>query len=287
MNRFASHAVVALSCAALSAALVAPGAAGAATSQRRLKVTSFTQDAVSGVLRNETLEFRFSTRVRRGSVDDQTVRVVTADDVPVVGALSVQGHVVRFDPTRTQQNYDASLAPGAVVEPDLPAGFAANTVFAVTIPGAPERHTVRSARGRLPQTFSSLFTTGTHYRDLVAGPPSHVGNPGPGLFAFDPPRDGASGLIAENAALVLEFSEPIEIATLVPGVTVIVARGTEPVIGTIREDPAAHNGRRFRFEPTSGWGFGDGNTGNLTVNLTTGITDLAGNALSSPVGPGN
>lgn len=160
--------VAAVICAALSATLLAQPAESSPDSRERLLVTSFNLDAVSGVLRDEPLVIRFSSKVRRRSVDERTVRI-TANAVPVEGARIAQGNVVRFDPTRTQANYEASRVRGAQVEPDRPEGFDANTVFTLVIPGEPELHVVRNARGRLRRTFASFFATGARY--LEPAPP--------------------------------------------------------------------------------------------------------------------
>jgi Big-like domain-containing protein len=268
---------------ALAATWSASPAKAAPAAGQRLFITSFSQDGRADVERNETLVFAFSTRLRRRSVDDRTLRIVDAEGVPARGARIVQGNKVFFDPTRTQRNFDQSRLPNTTVtEKDNLRGLAANHDFVVTIPAAPGRHVLRGVGGRIVRRFTGGFRTNERYSDPVPGQPSFVGDHGSGLFGFDPPR-GDGGLLDENAAVVLEFSEPILPTTLVPGTTVIVERGGIPVDGTIREDPVT-NGRRFLFEPNGGWGFDVRPDGDITVKLTTGITDLAGNALKQPVG---
>jgi hypothetical protein len=249
-----------------------------------LVLTSFVQRDRIDVLRNATLELRFSSPIKKGSVDDSTLQVnavTVAGPVPAVGARMVKGNVVRFDPARTQANFDASRAPrSAVTLQDHPFGFAATQDYEVRIPAG-----VRSLRGRagrrIERTVAVRFRTTTAYDDPVPGQPSFVGDHGTGLLGFIPPRDGATGTVDPNAEVVFEFSEPMLLESLDPASTILVTNpGTgERVSGSIRADPADATGRRFLFAPSAGavW--------DVQITLLNGITDLAGNPLKRAVGP--
>lgn len=276
--------------AGLLALATAPSVAAPGPAHGRLVLTSFLQADRTDVLRNEVLEFRFSAPLRKGSVDLRTLQVneVIAGGVrPAQGARIVTGNLVRFDPTRTQSNYDASVAPNTwFLEGDRPEGLPGWTNFVVTVPvAAPGRRALRSRDGRpLERAFSSTFRTTNGCLDPVAGQPRFIGDHGTGVIGFDPPRHAATGLVDDDAAVVLEFSEPILTESLRPGETVLVTNlGTGAAVdGTVTPDAQAPSGRRFLFRPTGGFG---GQGGAVQVALTTGVTDLAGNPLQRPVGP--
>lgn len=256
-----------------------------------LVLTSFVQNGRTDVQRNESLVFKFSAVVRKGSVDQRTIRVLQQTGTgtkQALGALIPKANVVRFDPTRTQRNYDDSLRPNSeVTEGDNPAGFESFTDFLVQIPGPPEIKLLRSARNdRILQPFSGQFRTNERYDDLYPGQPYFIGSAASGNLGFDPPRSGATGLVDEDAVILLEFSEPVNIDTLDPSTTVLVTRVrvNEAVPGFIRLDPNDRSGRSFQFVPSLGFGSDVANLAgwDIRVTLTEGITDLAGNPLKRP-----
>jgi hypothetical protein len=152
-------------------------------------------------------------------------------------------------------------------------GFAANRTYAVKIPGVPALKVIRNGNSPMRHTFSTTFTTSGRYTDPIPGPPRFV------EVGFDPPRHAANGLIDDDADIVLGFNEPIAIETLVPGTTVIVRRGAEQIAGEIRRHNSSE--RYFRFVPTHGLDLDASRR--LSIQLTTDITDLAGNRLERPV----
>lgn len=285
--------------AGLAAAATLAGSAGVAEAKRQkvdpalfrapLVLTSFVQNNRTDVRRNERLEFKFSSVLRPQSVDARTLRILQqtgAGAKQAVGALIPRANVVYFDPTRTQRNYDDSQLPNSTItEGDNPAGFDSYTDFVIKVPGPPEIRTLRNARGeRIRQEFNGAFGTNDRYDDPVAGQPYFVGTAG--NLAFDPPRSGATGLVDEDAVILLEFSEPINIDTLDPSSTVLVTRVrvNEAVPGYIRLDPSDRSGRKFQFVPSLGFGsdIANGAGWDIQVQLTEGITDLAGNPLKRP-----
>jgi hypothetical protein len=285
--RFAAAAVVSAGALALSAQTGHAGSGGA-----KFLMTSFVQNGRTDVRRNEMLEFKFTMPVRKGSVDDRTIRVAENTGTgtkPAIGARVTRGNVVRVDPTRTQKNYDDSKKPNSTItEKDHATGYSAYQDFTIDIPALPELHTLRNNHGdRLAQIFTGNFRTNAVYNDPVPGQPYFVGDHGTGLLGFDPPRSGATGLVDEDAVIVLEFSEPILIDTLDPSATIIVLRYTvgEQVPGFIKQDPNEPSGRRFLFVPSVGFGtdVAQQQGWDIQVTLTSGITDLAGNKLKRPV----
>ncbi|MCE9635956.1 MAG: Ig-like domain-containing protein [Planctomycetes bacterium] len=256
-----------------------------------LVLTSFVQNNRVDVKRNEPLTFKFSAVVKKGSLDSRSLRVLqqTGSGTKLsIGALIVTSNVVKFDPTRTQRNYDDSQRPDSVVTTgDNASGFASFTDYLVQIPGPPELHTLQNARGnRIIQGFSGSFRTSSTYSDLVAGQPYFIGEGGTGNLGFDPPRSGSTGLVDEDALIELEFSEPVDIDTLDPSSSVLVTRVrvSEAVPGYIRLNPNDRSGRKFQFVPSLGFGSDEVNLAgwDIQVVLNEGIRDLAGNPLKRP-----
>jgi hypothetical protein len=285
---------VALLSASFCAFATRDGIAAPTRERGPLILTAFVQNGRTDVIRNEVLEFRFSRSVRRGSVDLRTLQVneITAQgSKPAEGSRFVSGNVVRFDPRRSQANVDALRRwDTTFIEADRPDGLAGGTLFEVRIPAYVTR-TLRALDGRrVAREYLSHFSTGHVCIDAEVGQPSFVGDHGTGVLGFNPPRSAATGLVDDDAVIVIEFSEPIRTESLVPGATVIVRRITTgaDVTGTIVPDTDYPSGRRFRFVPDGGFGSQSPGQGwDIAVSLTTGITDIAGNALkraySAPV----
>jgi hypothetical protein len=248
--------------------VAAPGSPGG-----RFVLTSFVQRGRTDVRRNEMLEFRFSAPLRRGSVDLRTLQVnelIPEGRRPVTGARIVQGNVVRLDPRRTQRNYDEAQLPNSIVtERDHEVGFPASAQFEVQIRNGKDKLVLRARDGRrIARRYFATFGTNTLYDDPVPGQPS-CGNAYGSLRLVDP-----------DSTIELTFSEPILPASMRLGDTVIVERtdGTD-VAGTLLPDPANDNLNVWRFTPSDGYGAG----ADIQVAVTTGVTDLAGNALKRPV----
>lgn len=256
-----------------------------------LLLTSFVQDGRTDVARNEVLEFKFSSLVRGSSVDARTIRILEQSGAgarQATGALITRANVVRFDPTRSQRNYDESRKPDStVIEGDNPSGFDAYTDYVIEIPGPPDLHVLKNARGdRIRHRADGGCRTNASYFDPVPGQPYFVGSGMTGNLGFDPPRSGATGLVDEDALILLEFSEPIDIDTLDPSSTITVTRirVNEQVPGFVRLDPSDRSGKRFQFVPSLGFGSDVANLSgwDIEVKLTEGIKDLAGNPLKRP-----
>lgn len=292
--RFAAATALCATAAAVTAheAEARPKRVRDALMRKPLVLTSFVEDDRSDVRRNERLTFKFSAIVKKNTIDERSLRITEITPTgnrPAVGARIPRGNVIYFDPTRSQRNFDASRRPNSTVtEKDHPAGFNAFQDYAIDIPGPPELHVLKNGRGeRILQRFTGAFRTNNSYDDPVPGQPYFVGDFGNGQLGFDPPRGGASGLVDEDAQIILEFSEPINIDTLDPSTTVIVERVSvnEQVPGFIKADPNEPSGRRFLFVPSLGFGSDEANKRgwSIRVTLTQGITDLAGNGLKRPV----
>ena len=82
--------------------------------------------------------------------------------------------------------------------------------------------------------------------------------------------NGATG-VAVNAAISVIFSEPMDAATI-NAATFTVKAGTTAVPGTVN-----YSGTTATFTPTGNWA----NSTSYTATVTTGVKDLAGNALST------
>lgn len=262
-----------------------------------LVLTSFVQEGRTDVRRNETLKFKFSALLKKKSVSRRTVRIsaVTSNGlVPATGAFKVRGSRIKFDPTRSQRNFDESRKRNAIVsEPDNPEGFGSFQDYVVDIQAFPDTPVLKNRINRpMRQSYTDTFRTNGDYDDLFEGQPRFVGDFGSGLLGFSPPRSGVTGLVDEDAVIVLEFSEPMDISTLDPASTVTVRRISldQSVPGTIRKDPNEPNGRRFLFEPSFGFGSDALNERGWDIEVTIGNfetgqfpTDLAGNPLKRPI----
>ena len=270
--------------AGIAILLARPGVAASAPARGPLLLTSFVQRGRTDVRRNEILEFRFSVPLRKGSVDLRTLQVnelTPAGARPAVGARIVTGNAVRFTPRRTQPNYDESQRPNShVVDEDHVLGFEAGATYEVRLRTGPVVRTVRGRQGQRPaRAFTATFRTNDSYEDPVEGQPLSASE-----FRFDPPRHAYSGLVDDDAAIVLHFSEPILASSMRLGETVLVTRRSTgaSVPGTLSAGPGS-NATRFLFAPEGGWNAAAaGQVGDVHVELTTGITDLAGNPLKRP-----
>jgi hypothetical protein len=257
-----------------------------------LILTSFVQNGLTNVNRNEPLQFKFTVKLKAKSVDQRTLRVVALTGTgakPAPGARIVKNNIVLFDPTRTQRNYDGTKVPGATnIEKDNVSGFTAFQDYQVELPAGKDEHCLESSIGRrLYRFFAGSFRTTSIYNDNVVGQPYFVGDHGSGILGFVPPRSGATGLVDADAVIIFEFNEPMDISTLDPSTNVIVTRVAvgERVPGYVVSDPNEPTGRRFMFIPSVGFGSDAVNLQgwDIGVTLTTGITDLAGIPLKRPM----
>ena len=256
-----------------------------------LVLISFVENGRTDVMRNEMLTFKFSAYLRKASVSSRSLRVAASTATgfrDVVGAMKVKGRKVTLDPTRSQRNYDESQKTNSLSsEKDNPPGFGSFTDHMVEMPGPPNLEVLKNYRRQpIMQAFAGDFRTNGKYLDPVAGQPSFIGDGGTGQLGFVPRQAGATGLVDEDAQIVLEFSEPMDIATLDPSSSVIVERITigERVPGFVKLDPNEPSGRRFLFVPSLGFGSDELNQAgwDVQVTLTTEVTDLAGNPLKRP-----
>jgi hypothetical protein len=277
--------VGAVAMAAIVAAASRPSAAAPRPIARFL-LTSFVQRGRTDIRRNEVLEFRFSAPLRRGSVDDRTLQVVELIPEgrrPVVGARIVQGNVVRLDPRRTQRNYDAAQLPDSTVtERDHEIGFSASARFEVQIRDGASKRVLRARDGRrIARRYDGSFATNTLYDDPVPGQPNFVPAGGWYPYEFSPPRSGATSLVDADAVILFRFSEPIAPESMRLGETVIVRylQSDATLPGTLAPWGAGQSLDLWVFAPTGGF---DSNF-SLSVGITTGITDLAGNPLQRAV----
>lgn len=295
MLRFAGVAVATMGVALTLAP--APAQARSRKARAPLVLTSFVQEGRTDVRRNESLVFKFSALLKKKSVSRRSLRIsaVTPNGlVPATGAYRVRGSRVKFDPTRSQRNLDESKKRNAVVsEKDNPEGFGSFQDYVVDIASFPDSPVLKNRIGRpMRSGYVDRFRTNGEYLDLVEGQPRFVGDFGTGLLGFSPPRSGVTGLVDEDAVIVLEFSEPMDISTLDPASTVRVTRISldQTVPGSIRKDPNEPNGRRFLFEPAFGFGSDALNERGWDIEVTIGNfesgefpTDLAGNPLKRPI----
>jgi hypothetical protein len=115
--------------------------------------------------------------------------------------------VVRFDPRRTQRNYDEAQLPNSVVvERDHELGFTAHANYAVRIRSGADVTSLRAKSGvRISRSFATSFGTGDRYDDRVPGQPEFFGAGGTRLLAFAPPRDAVTGAVDDDASVKRPF----------------------------------------------------------------------------------
>jgi hypothetical protein len=167
-----------------------------------------------------------------------------------------------------------------VTERDHEVGFAASAQFEVQIRNGKDKRVLRARDGRrIARRYDGTFATNTLYDDPVPGQPS-FGNSGVESLGFRPERYGPFGLVDEDASVVLTFSEPIAPESMRLGDTVLVQRMSDSaaIAGTLVPDPADQNLTSYLFTPADGYG----SSVDVQIVVTTGVTDLAGNALKRP-----
>jgi len=259
--------------------------------RKPLVMTSFVQNGRTDVRRNEKLTFKFSALLRGGSVSHRSVRIAASTSTgfrDATGAIRARGTKVIFDPTRTQKNFQDSKKKNTLITcKDNPKGFGSFQEYTVFLPAPPELEVLKNQRRQpILQSFTGDFRTNAKYDDPVKGQPSFIGDFGTGKLGFDPPVGGSTGLVDEDATILFEFSEPIDISTLDPSSSVIVTRVAigEQVPGIIKADPNQRCGHRFLFVPSLGFGSDEANQSgwDIEVTLTTEVADLAGNHLKRP-----
>ena len=275
------------------------GAAGTAADED-LVVLGLSHVDRTDVYRDQRLEITLSAPVDPATVSNRTVRVLTGPDgrTSQPGALSVDGNRIYFEPTRTQQALDRS---GPIAPLDLPYGFAALANYQVHVPATPGGKVLTNLAGDpIKSEFIATFATGDIYapesapvapefigvRDGETGEPTGRLGFIPAPFEETAPDSPAFGesVVAHNAEIVLQFSEVLDPATVVPGETVIVRNMTPPagsdpipVPGTMR---AARDGTCYYFVPSFHYGRGPFT---IEVEVTRDITDLTGQRLLRPV----
>ena len=102
---------VALLSAVFTAVASREGVAAPMRERGPLVLTAFVQSGRTDLFRNGVLEFRFSTPLRRGSVDQRTLQIneiTPQGSKPAEGSRILSGNVVVFDPRRSQANLDAA-----------------------------------------------------------------------------------------------------------------------------------------------------------------------------------
>jgi hypothetical protein len=274
------------------ASLTSPTEAAPVRIRGSLMLTSFVQNGLTNVNRNQALTFKFTVKLNARTVDNRSLRInalTGTGSKPAIGARIVKANIVTFDPTRTQRNYDGSRQQNSTqIEKDNAIGFSAFQDYSVEIPVGIDQHILFGAVGQpFSRYFQGGFRTTSIYNDPVPGQPFYIGDHGSGLLGFDPPRSGATGLVDADAVIIFEFNEPMDISTLDPSTNVIVTRVAvgERVPGYVIHDPNEPTGRRFLFIPSVGFGSDAVNLQgwDIGVTLTTGITDLAGIPLKRPM----
>jgi hypothetical protein len=220
--------------------------AGSAPAAPELSVVALDPASRSAIPRDQAVELIFNEPLDPSSLRPGTVRVVRRDG-------QEQPVEVRVDARRL------------VLKPPAPFGFARHMEYAVVVEGFPSPLALRSVRGRaLNAPFRTTFTTSRAYRtDLES----------PRVDGIDLEADDSGGW-----SVHIRFSEPVDPRTVVPGQTLHVRPDGLPtdLPGRVIAD---RRSAWYRFLPGAA-----ARPHEIRVTLTSGITDLAGNPLSTGYG---
>lgn len=206
-------------------------------------ISTYPVDMATGVAINTNITATFSEAMNPATITSTTFTVTAPGPTPVSGAVTYGGSTTTFTPA-------SALAP--------------NTVYVATITTG-----VRDMAGNamaVNKTWS--FTTGTE--DATAP-----------VVISTSPADMATG-VALNAKITATFSEAMNPATINQATFTLAAPGPMSVSGTV-----SYAGSTAIFTPSaSDAGSGPAPAGVLAPNtvyvatITTGVRDLAGNALA-------
>jgi hypothetical protein len=235
------------------------GAVGAAADTTRPTVTStFPGNAATGVFTNTRITATFNEAMKPATIGNTTFRVVNT----TLGGTAVAGNVTY-----------AVVARTAIFTPTTPATLPDNTLFTATITtGATDLAGNALAGNQLPfpaaSDFVWTFTTGAGGAALDNTAPT---------VTLTNPADNATG-VATNSAVNATFSKAMDPSTISTTTFTVQASGPPlgPIlVGTVAYDPLDNIAT---FTPTSN--LADNTL--FTATITTGATDLAGNALVVP-----
>ncbi len=263
------------------------GGSKASDDGKDLVVMYFSHAGRTDVFRNQMVDIVFNVAVKTSSVSERSIRISGGPNgqTPARGRLLVNGNVVTFDPTLAR----VDLTNRTVFEPN-PFGFEALSSFQLTVSADPNEPRVQNSLGEPINTeFFTSFQTNDEFVPELRQPlyVGNVSNGMPGELDFSPKPDPTTGLVDQAALIIIEFDEPIDPATMDAGVTVIVRNedlsaqfGRDELIpGTFKSDLTA---TRWTFESSAGIGRGPFDDLGISVTLTPGIKDLAGNPLGNP-----
>ncbi|MBI1852624.1 MAG: hypothetical protein HYR85_19955 [Planctomycetes bacterium] len=267
-----------------------------------LEIMTFSQADRTDVARNETLTLITTTAIDPQSVSIDGLQVRTGLDV-VPGRLVITDNMISFIPTVRPGDRNDYSPPNN--PPINGIGLRASTRYdVVAIANSP--FSMKSRNGTpLASTFSANFmTNNTFLSESPPIPPQVVGLPviapgpvQPGNFFGDPNTPSTLPLFdPSNLQISVSFSEAMHPGRFNPFTTFTVVNITpanptpgcdvsglgQPIVGNIAGSPDAQT---YSFIPLFTLGDRPCTTEPFVfrVTLTTGLTDLAGNALAQPL----
>jgi hypothetical protein len=285
------------------AAVIAAGCSGSGGGggSSALRVISFTPDGTDGfVYRDDFLEFAFSSPIDPDSVSVAGLQVVSNREV-VPGRIEIDGAIIRWYPVilpGDRNDYNPDNFP-----PINGVGFAGNAKYTVKM-AANTPFSIHSRQGRpLAIEFQASFVTSTDF--LPEEPPvpptirtdlSPIFDPPPIIDGDPYSPDPADWPVLDPRSVGLEivFSEAMNPATVLPFDSVRVRNITEVTAGEIpagvgelammRADLSA-SADRLEIRNIVSLGDLPNSTDPYAfeVELTTDLTDLAGNPLDRPL----
>jgi hypothetical protein len=219
-----------------------PRAATAGINTPDLSVVSFAQRGRTDVRRDEPLVVVFSDELDPDSISPGSVRLI------------------RRRGSREQPITAEVTGERLTLHPPEPFGFEGGERYWLVIDGFPSLRAPRCRHGQaLDRRYRASFGTSEFYRPETIPPTVKA------VTLGDEPGLGLK--------VVIEFSEPIDPASVTPGSTLFIETvpGGETVPGRLIVDRHAEV---FRFLPSPGLRISA-----VRVTLTSGIVDLAGNPL--------
>lgn len=281
-------------------ALAACSGGGGGGGASSLRVIEFVPDGTDGeVFRDEQLTFTFSAPIDPTSVSASGLQVFLNTEV-IQGRIEVDGRRIIWSPVvlpGSRNDYNPPNNP-----PINGLGFAANTRYTVRMVGN-SSSSILSKNGRpLAATFQSTFLTAADFLPEEPQVPPTI-RPGSSPI-FDPPPLAGSDPFSPNpldwpvidpseVSIQIEMSERIAPGSIDPFQTVIVRNitdipGSPPAgVGEIAmmETRLVPEADRILIRNIVSLGDWPGSTEpyDFEVIITSGVTDLAGTPIESPI----
>jgi hypothetical protein len=258
-----------------------------------LKVIGCDVASRDDVARNQILTIRFSAALSKASLKPEVLsRAINIGIVTPSGRVPAKGilyhPIVKGKEQRDRLAFDPTRTPRAAILlcADNPFGYDPLTTYTIDIPTpATSTKFLTGTDGRpIIEPYDAFFnTTDKYVRESPIVQPRYIGTDGQGTLGFNPVRK-LNGEVPYNARVDVVFDSAMDPASFEIGNTVSVKNDTLSTLqgatvlvpGTFSPDAC---GKAYTFSPS--FSFGGGGY-DISVILSTGLKDLAGNPLANP-----